>query len=261
MRLYIIRHAQSENNAFYVGRGSLGRRVPDPALTRAGHQQARLLARRLAQPVPSISTGQEQAADFGLTHLYSSLMIRAIETATYIAEQLTLPLVAWPAIHEVGGIYDTEGEDEQRTGLPGNDRAFFEAHHPHVALPDSLGKGGWWNRAAETHEESVARARHFWQELLARHGGTEDRIAIVTHGGFFQRLISTLIHPTGVLSDRQPANDSATAAAGQPQSIEDIRRVWFDIQNTSITRIDFFNPDAVIVYLNRVDHLPVELIT
>lgn len=269
MRLYIIRHAQSENNAFYVGRGTLGRRVPDPPLTPLGHKQAELLADRLAQPVPSVSTGrgEEQAADFGLTHLYSSLMVRAIMTASYAAERLGLPLVAWPEVHEIGGIYDTvgEGENEEKIGQPGNDRAFFASTYPHLILPETLGEGGWWNRPAETREAAYGRAREFWQTLLERHGGTDDRVGIVTHGGFFQRMIATLINPHSTLPPERAAVVESAYQEGtalqKPTTVEGIRRVWFDIQNTSITRIDFFDSEAVIVYLNRVDHLPVELIT
>jgi 2,3-bisphosphoglycerate-dependent phosphoglycerate mutase len=262
MRLYIIRHAQSENNAFYVGHGTLGRRVPDPPLTPLGHQQAELLAHRLMQPLPSISTGtgEEQAADFGLTHLYSSLMVRAIATASYTAESLNLPLVAWPEIHEVGGIYDTKGDDEERIGQPGNNRSFFASNHPHLILPESLDEGGWWDRPAETRAESLGRALDFWRMLLERHGGTEDRVAIVTHGGFFQRLIATLVNPNGILPPERRTHEAADKVES-PTTAYSIRRVWFDIQNTSITRLDFFDAEAVIVYLNRVDHLPVELIT
>lgn len=262
MRLYIIRHAQSENNAFYVGHGTLGRRVPDPPLTPLGHQQAELLARRLVQPVPSIATGtgEEQAADFGLTHLYSSLMVRAIATASYAAVSLDLPLIAWSEIHEVGGIYDTAGDNEEKIAQPGNDRAFFTNIYPHLILPESMGEGGWWDRPPETREESVERACDFWKVLLGKHGGTEDRVALMTHGGFFQRLMTTLINPNSTISPQLPVVGKHAAEQTSPGAAG-LRRVWFDIQNTSITRIDFFDAEAVIVYLNRVDHLPVEIIT
>jgi 2,3-bisphosphoglycerate-dependent phosphoglycerate mutase len=272
MRLYIIRHAQSENNAFYAGLGTFGRRVPDPPLTPAGHQQAEHLARRLVQPVPSIATGNEQAADFGLTHLYCSLMVRAIVTASYVAEALDLPLVAWPEIHEVGGVYDYDkaGDGEEKIGQPGNSRAFFATHYPHLLLPKSLGESGWWNRPAETREEMAGRAREFWNVLLERHGASEDRVALITHGGFFQGLMTTLVNPFSGEAPQLPPEEAAAAMspAAVNQLSEDlplpshgIRRVWFDIQNTSITRIDFFDAEAVVVYHNRVDHLPVELIT
>jgi len=258
MRLYIIRHAQSENNAFYVGHGTLGRRVPDPPLTATGHQQAQLLAQHLAQPVPSITTGEEQAADFGLTHLYSSLMVRAVETATYVAEGLDLALVAWPDIHEVGGIYDEE-ESGERIGQPGHDRPFFTANHPRLLLPESLGESGWWNRPAEAREAVIERARHFWQALFERHGGSADRVALMTHGGFFQRLMMTLINPQ--IDAVPPVRVDEKTVAERPLGVQGLRQVWFDIQNTAITRIDFFDAEAAIVYLNRVDHLPIELMT
>jgi 2,3-bisphosphoglycerate-dependent phosphoglycerate mutase len=212
----------------------------------------------LVQPVPSFATGNEQAADFGLTHLYSSLMIRAVMTASYVAEALGLPLVAWPEAHEVGGIYETE-DDEERIGQPGNNRAYFAANYPHLLLPESLGESGWWNRPAETREEAVERARDFWRLFLERHGGSDDRVGLVTHGGFFQRLMMTLVNPEIAAVPPLPANEKT--GGERPLSVEAIRRVWFDIQNTSITRIDFFDVQAAIVYHNRVVHLPVDLIT
>jgi 2,3-bisphosphoglycerate-dependent phosphoglycerate mutase len=204
-------------------------------------------------------------------------MVRAVTTASYVAEALDMPQVAWPEVHEVGGIYDSvgEGENEKKIGQPGNNRAFFTANFPNLLLPEWLGDEGWWNRPAETRKETLARAREFWNVLLERHGGTEDRVALITHGGFFQRLMTTLVNPFSVEAPQLPSEKAAvtrTPSAMPPPavipSLEDsplpshgIRRVWFDSQNTAITRIDFFDAEAVTVYLNRVDHLPIELIT
>ena len=44
-----------------------------------------------------------------------------------VARALDLPLVAWPDLHEAGGVYEDGPEDGQRIGLPGPDR-FVQDH-------------------------------------------------------------------------------------------------------------------------------------
>jgi hypothetical protein len=37
--------------------------------------------------------------------------------------------------------------------------------------------------------------------------------------------------------------------------------VWFEKNNAAITRVDFSPEETVLVYLNRIDFLPNELVT
>ena len=70
------------------------------------------------------------------------------------------------------------------------------------------------------------------------HGQEEERIAVVTHGGF----MNDLLH--------------AIADVGSADGI------YFSHQNTGISRIDFMEDGTVRVrYLNWVAHLPPELVT
>jgi len=92
MQLYLIRHAQSENNALYERTGdSLGRNM-DPELTDLGRSQAQFLARCLAQGSPNLDGVDDphNRLGFGLTHLYSSLMVRAVATGCIIAHIIGL---------------------------------------------------------------------------------------------------------------------------------------------------------------------------
>ena len=69
MKLLLIRHGQSANNA-----GPDHLRVPDPGLTAVGHEQSKLLAERLsAQPI---------------SQLYCSPFLRALETIRPLAETM-----------------------------------------------------------------------------------------------------------------------------------------------------------------------------
>jgi len=248
MQLYVLRHAQSTNNALYWETGSDIGRMADPPLTDTGHRQAERLARYLAGDPENVRdnhfAGRHNRYGFRLTHLYSSMMIRAVMTGSYVAEATGLPLVAWPEIHERGGLHNSEDEAGDE-GIEGPNRAYFETHYPQLVLPDWLGEEGWWNRPRETVEEAIPRAELFWRQLLERHGETHDSVAIVTHGGFFQSLISVLI------GGKTHAN---AATLGR-------EHLWFGISNASVSRIELVEEAAVVRFINRVDFLPSDLIT
>lgn len=240
MQFYFIRHGQSENNFLWEQTGADVGRSSDPVLTAVGRQQAEHLTAFLAAPgmagVNSVAA-YHNVPGFKLTHLYCSPMVRAIETAVCAARALGLPLVAWEDIHETGGIFRNDPATGEQVGLPGWTRADFQVHFPELALPDSGWEYGWWNRPFETREERPTRARRALQTLLERHGDTEDRVAIVSHGGFYNHLLRILL----ALPEDTP--------------------VWLELQNTAITRIDFHPEYIRFVYTNRVDFLPPSLLT
>jgi 2,3-bisphosphoglycerate-dependent phosphoglycerate mutase len=246
MQLYFIRHGQSQNNANW-GNASY-QESSDPALTEKGHRQARLLADFLQnyQEIRENSGWDvHNRHGFGLTHLYCSLMERAVHTASPIARALKIPFAAWPEIHETGGIFGREKEN-RLIGLPGKPRSYFEQSAPELALPDHLDEGGWWNRPFETDEERQPRADRFWADLLARHADQDDqpenRVAIVSHGGFFMHLMCAMLK----LPWRQAEHDL---------------RSWFLLSNGSISRFDVRKGELTISYLNRTDYFPTDLVT
>jgi len=102
MQLYFIRHGQSENNALWMSTGSYKGRGEDPGLTAVGRQQAEILAQFLRRADSTLRQpfDFQNVAGFGTTHLYSSLMVRAVATGTIIADALDLPLAAWEDLHE-----------------------------------------------------------------------------------------------------------------------------------------------------------------
>jgi 2,3-bisphosphoglycerate-dependent phosphoglycerate mutase len=229
MQLYFIRHGQSANNALWDATGASVGRSDDPELTAIGQQQAQLLAAFLAQ-------GGNR---FGITHLYTSLMIRSIETALAAGESLGLPVHSWEDIHETGGIFN-EDVDGNLIGLPGKNRAHFEAAYPALVLHDSLNAHGWWNRPFEQFDQHPIRAQRVLAEILERHGSSEDIVAVVSHGNFYRHFMAALLH------------------------MPDPHAVFFLMNNTAISRIDFPKAEGesvVIQYQNRVDHLPPGLIT
>ncbi len=239
MQLYFIRHAQSQNNLLWDTTGSSRGRSDDPALSETGLKQAQHLAAFLGKSVPArAGNGRDDHnwAGFCLTHLYTSLMLRAVTTASVLANALDLPLIGWQELHETGGIYLEDEETGERTGRSGKNRAYFQQHFPRLLVPDTCDERGWWNRPFEEREQALRRAERVWQVLLQRHGRTEDRVAVVSHGDFYNCLLRSILRMDG--SD-----------------------AWFDLNNASITRIDVDDDLVHLVYANRTDFLPRELIT
>jgi len=238
MQLYFIRHAQSANNRLYEETGSWGGRDSDPELTELGYEQAQ----RLAEHAACANGGTPRRdyvnrSGFGFTHVYSSPMVRALATGSYLAAALNLLLVVWEDLHEVGGIFVTDDETGEYIGQPGKSRSELAARFPQAQLPETLGEEGWWNRAHEPVELQVKRARRFVFDLLVQHGGSDDRVAVVSHGGFYNFVLAELL--------------GTQAENG----------FWFGLNNTGITRFNF-DPEGIgLAYANRLEHLPAELIT
>lgn len=240
LKVYFIRHAQSENNALDAKADTQKRRNEDPELTKLGRQQARLLADfiRSGYTCEDIHGNGSHRKGLRLTHLYSSLMVRAVQTGMEVSRAVGVPLVAWEELHEEGGIYlDDEGTGEP-VGLPGKTRSFFESNYPEFVLPEELGEDGWWRgRPYEEDPLRWQRSQSVVETLLERHYNTNDRVAIVSHGGFYNLFIHTLL--------------------GLPRR----NGVWFTMFNAGITRMDFLERETNVVYQNRVDFLPPDMVS
>ena len=246
-RLYLIRHAQSQNNAIWDGRGDdQPGRVPDPEITAIGHQQSRALAEHLAHP--SAEPRQHPFQDgieprFALTRVYCSLMSRSILTAEYIANACGLGLEALADVFEKHGIYDVDADGNMQ-GIAGPDRAYFEQRFPSLNLPERFNDAGWWSRPVEDEAAFLDRMRGVVADLRSRLDGTDEVVALVAHGDFIDQFLNELM---GVVR-HQPNYDNHWVAN------------W-TFHNTSISRIDFVSGAHNVVYLNRIDHLPNELVT
>ena len=240
MQFYFIRHGQSTNNALWDRIGSSNGRSEDPELTDIGQTQAKRVAgmlNRSESPARVAPNDPKNVTGFGITHLYCSPMVRAVDTGTHIANALDLSLVVWKDLHETGGIFLDDPVTKEHVGLPGKTRAFFEQRFPDLVLSDAIEEEGWWNRPFEAREERQVRAKRVFCELMSKHGGTDDRVAVVSHGGFHNHLMAEILD----LSP-EPAH-------------------WFVMNNTAITRIDLKRERTQVVYMNRTDFLSDELIT
>lgn len=245
-RLYLIRHAQSANNEIWDGSDHMVGRHPDPEITEIGHRQAQTLAEHLAHPQAEPRQHPfEQANEFhfGLTHVYCSLMTRSILTAEYIAVACDLELQARSDIFEKHGIYDVD-DDGNLQGMPGPGRDYFAQRFPRLRLPEEFNDSGWWSRPVEDEMAFLTRMQQVVNDTRQRLDQSDESIALVAHGDFIDQFVNELM---GVVR-HQPNYDNHWVAN------------WA-FHNTSISRIDFVNGSHNVVYMNRIDHLPNELVT
>ena len=162
MRLYLIRHAQSQNNALPESQ-----RVEDPGITELGHQQSRHLAKRVGE--------------LGLTKLFTSPFRRTLQTTSPIFEATKLTPNVRVALHEQGGCYIGH-TPENMAGRPGMSRLEIEREFPGYAVSADIDDQGWWtSELYESQESARHRATGLFQRTLDEFSGTDERVAFVMH--------------------------------------------------------------------------------
>lgn len=249
MQLYLIRHGQSTNNARWETQdGAVASLSSDPLLTEKGVRQAELLADFLATSKPGEEDfwrDPQNRLGFGLTHIYCSLMQRAIHTASIVANRLNLPLVGLPEAHEVGGIFleSVVNDVLEISWEYGVSRDFLSIHYPHLSLAQPIDSKGWWRGGKEDSTLPLKRAQGVLNWIKERHLGSEDRVAIVMHGGFYNYLLRSMLQ----ISPEEPDNRKL-----------DYRLIY---NNCAISRFDFVDNRILMVYHNRTDFLADDLIT
>ncbi|MFZ3071346.1 MAG: histidine phosphatase family protein [Anaerolineaceae bacterium] len=248
MQLYFIRHGQSENNAIWLQDAYVDYRIADPLLTEQGKEQARLLSEFLAVEHADAPEGRldwQNRRGFGITHMYCSLMERAVQTGAILSERLGIPLVGVPDLHELGGIYLEDEVDGVKTYqiLHGRDRGYLNQNYPNLHLFAEISEGGWWRGGREERAIRMERAHRMVEFLKDRHAGTEDRVAVVTHGAFFSYMFRVLLSLDLNYQGEKPL----------PYEIM--------YNNCGITRFDLIEDEVVLMYHNRTDFLPAELVT
>ena len=161
MRLFVIRHGETDYNKKRVIQGNI-----DSQLTGLGSRQAGLLARELE--------------DSELDMVFSSTASRAYETARPTALAHRLPVVQVPALRERDyGIYEKRGLSETKRAHP----EFFSDSGP-VGL-DVKPEGG------ESLREVAGRVVPFVDRLVNRLEW--ENAAVVAHGVINKIIISHLL--------------------------------------------------------------------
>lgn len=239
MQLYLVRHAQSINNAHI---DHPNRRMADPPLTDLGHQQAYNLADYLSHSVERdrvIDTlawryGGYDQLGYHIDRIITSPMHRALQTAEPLADMLDVPVKVWLDICERGGLF--EYQQGTPKGFPGLTRLQIRAEFPTFDLPAQITDAGWWTGNLESRERSRQRARDVAARLREKAATIwhDEHVMLISHAGFMDALTKALLY--GELSE----------------SID--RGNVFFFYNTSITRLDFF--DNGRIGLRRLNHIP-----
>lgn len=170
MELFLIRHAQSANNA-----KPASQRVEDPPLTELGHTQCTHLARRVTA--------------LGIDRLITSPFRRALQTAEYLRRATGVAPSVQVELHESGGCV-AGVEPPAMVGRPGLTRAEILHEYPQYDVDPVIDGQGWWrSQPYESDEEALQRAARLLASTQARWGSTDQRVVYVTHGGFTMQLL------------------------------------------------------------------------
>lgn len=221
MQLYLIRHAESENNA-----RPIYQRVEDPPLTAIGRLQAGHLAQWLAT--------------LKIDTLITSPVRRALQTTRLVNESDGRHVHVWADVFEEGGIYRGHGP-EATEGGPGLTRDEVIRHATDDAqsctLDESITTAGWWGRERETPDEAIARARNVTARLVETFGSNGQTIVAVIHADFKRKLLAHMLETTA---------DAKSFGA---------------LRNTGITKLNYDGQTWQLDWFNSVSHLPAKLIT
>jgi 2,3-bisphosphoglycerate-dependent phosphoglycerate mutase len=173
-RIFLIRHAQSANNALPESQ-----RVCDPGLTALGYHQAAATASAL------ITRNVRQ--------IFCSPFLRSLETARVIAQATGCQPEVRSDLFEQGGCYSGYITGAE-VGQPGLGAVELASRYPGWRIDGRIASSGWWGRDYETLEQAGQRARSVraWlEEQVVTQNGTLD--ILVIHADFKRLLILELL--------------------------------------------------------------------
>lgn len=201
MEIFLIRHGQS------VGNTEPDQDMPDSPLTEKGKVQARLVA--------------DYLLDKGIAAIYSSPLIRAMQSAQPLARLLGLPIQIMKSLYEVREGSRYEGPTPQAL-LKVVPEAIFE---------DAMGAEGWICPGGDQPETVRARA----QEVLHRlQLCGKRRIAVFCHGNFNEYVIREVLGIAGS------------------------EHVRFTQENTGINHLIFQDEAVEVLKINDTFHLQLQ---
>jgi broad specificity phosphatase PhoE len=165
MKLYFVRHGESEANVLRI----ISNRDLPHSLTNTGRQQALALAQRL------------QACD--ITQIFTSPILRAVETATIIGQQLGLTPQTADALREYDcGVLEGKGDGESWRLHEAYARAWLQERD--------------WARKPEQGEcffDIRQRFVPFVQQLVAERNQATENVLLVGHGGLYHLMLPLLL--------------------------------------------------------------------
>ncbi len=165
MRLYFVRHGQSEANVQMI----ISNRDLPHLLTELGRQQAEELAQSLTK-VP-------------LAAIYSSPIARALQTAQIVAASKNLPVEIAEALREPDcGVMEGRGDDAAW------------AEHDRV-MADWLVQRKFDSRieGGESFHDLRARFVPFIERLVVEYGATDNNLLLIGHGSLLYLMLPLVL--------------------------------------------------------------------
>lgn len=202
-QLYLIRHGQSAGNA----EGRFGGHGPTP-LSELGQQQAEKTAKILAKE--------------GINAIYSSDLVRAVQTAEPLAKLLGLPIHTSPAFRERNvGVLEGLTFDESKQQFPRDYYALINRNIHHVITE------------GESYRNLLRRITGELRNILRMHN--RERIAIYSHTG---AICFLTLHLMGAIHRGTKTTP------------------WIITSNCGINRFEFRGPRNMrVLALNDTRHL------
>jgi broad specificity phosphatase PhoE len=165
--IFLVRHGQSEGNA----EGRFGGHSPSP-LSKLGHQQAESVAKALAKEK--------------ITAIYSSDLLRAVQTAEPLAKKLNIEINKTEAFRERHvGVLQGLTFSEAKKSFPKDYYALINRHLKHIITE------------GESYYQLLYRTTKVFDEILYLHKG--GRIAIFSHTG---TICFLTLHIIGAINSR-----------------------------------------------------------
>jgi broad specificity phosphatase PhoE len=188
MKITFVRHGESQVNRLQVI-SNRGLRYP---LTLTGRQQAAALADRL----------QDQR----VTRIYSSPLLRALETAIILADRLGVEYEVAEALRENDlGVLEGQSSPEAWQAC----KMLFEAWCVHK---------NWEQTILEAEPFSQVRERFvpFIEGLIQQFGDTQAHLVCVSHGGLYWLMLPLVLHNVdNALINRQGGFDHTTCVEAE----------------------------------------------
>jgi probable phosphoglycerate mutase len=202
-KLFLIRHGQSAGNA----QGRFGGHSATP-LSELGFEQARITAKALAKE--------------NVNAIYSSDLLRAVQTAEPLAKLLNLEIITNPAFRERNvGVLEGLTFDESKEAFPNDYYALVNRNIHHVITE------------GESYRHLLNRITGELRDIIRSHRG--QRIAIFTHTG---ALCFMTLHLLGAIH----RNTKQTP--------------WIVTSNCGINRFEIRGPRNIrVMALNDTRHL------
>jgi broad specificity phosphatase PhoE len=217
MKIHFVRHGESEANLLR----EFSNRGVKHGLTKTGRAQAAQLATKL----DGLPVGR----------IYSSPLLRAVQTADIIAEKLHAPRAVVEALRE----YDCGA-------LEGRSDAASWAEYEHV-LREWMVHHRWESRIedGESFLDIKQRFVPFIQRLKAEHGGSSTDLVVVGHGGLFRCMLPLVVENVDFDFAMQHPLDQGGHAVAEMRGKELVCTGWVGVANSLPRVTDASNAEGL----------------